>query len=422
MDLRSAGLNEQPFPTHGAPLAVVDYRSQQEALEVLHETIAHPFGACLLQGPDLSGKSILVRRFIESLDSDVPVAAINGKGLNARKMLLAVLDGFSFDADLSSSNELLGFLRVFALQQAASNSPPVLIVERTQDLHPSALRVLCELAGLRVRGSSALKMVLVGDQPLAPIVNAPSMESIGSRVLHDFHLRPMTCDETRAYLHEKLVAAGADYPACVFPEQICDALYDASGGWPGVLDRIALLALARTDVLPVPPELVEHPELPIGTWQETAVKSKEYAAPPHLIVSNKGSIMQEIDMERPRLLVGRSSQNDIAIGSRFVSRHHALLVRHRDATFLLDLGSTNGTLVNGAPVSNYVLRHDDVITIGHHTIKFYDPHATARGLSCDIDLSDTAVMKSLEDMRNLLAEKNAARTSATSEDLPTLQT
>ncbi|MBT8081397.1 MAG: FHA domain-containing protein [Gammaproteobacteria bacterium] len=422
MDLRAAGLSEQPFPPHGAPCAVVDYRSQKEALEVLHETIAHPNGACFLQGPDLSGKSILVHRFIESLGTDVAIAAVNGKGLSARKMLLALLEGFGFDVDLKSSKELLALVRVYTMQQAASHSAPVLIVERTQDLHPSALRVLCELAALRVPGASALKMVLIGDQPLAPIFNAPAMESIAARVRHDFHLHPMTRDETRAYLHEKLLAAGADYPAFVFPTQVCDTLHDASGGWPGVLDRVALLALARTDTLPVPAEVVERPALPTGTWAESGAEPKQYAAPPHLIVSNHGSVMQELDMEQPRLLVGRSSQNDIAIGSRFVSRHHALLVRHRDVTFILDLGSTNGTFVNGTQVSNHLLHHDDVITIGHHRIKFYDPHTITRRPSGEVDLADTVVMKTLDDTRNMLAKKNATLRPATSEDLPTLQT
>ncbi len=424
MDLRSAGLSEQPFPTHGAPLAVIDYKSQQEALQVLHQTLAHPRGLCLLQGPDLSGKSILVRRFVRSLDEHVAVAQIDGKGLNATRMLVATLSAFGFEVDLSSSNELLGLLRVFALQQASSRSAPLLIVARTQDLHPSALRVLSELAELRVPGGSALKMVLVAEQPLAPVLNASAMEPIASRVLHDFHLGPMTRDETRAYLHEKLLAAGSDRPAFVFPEHICDELHDASGGWPGVLDRLALLAIARTDTLPVPPDVVEHPSLPVGTWvQSRATNGKRtYAAPPHLIVSNNGSVMQGIDMEQSRLLVGRSEHNDISIGSRFISRHHALLVRHRDATVLLDLDSTNGTFVNGERISHRVLRHDDAITVGHHRIKFYDPHAAIRHATYDFDLADTTVMKTIEDMRNRLARKNEVETRAASEDLPTLQT
>jgi type II secretory pathway predicted ATPase ExeA/pSer/pThr/pTyr-binding forkhead associated (FHA) protein len=429
MDLRAAGLSRQPFPSHGKPLAVVTYRSQHEALEVLRETHEHPTGLSLLQGPALSGKSILIRSFIDSIDADCAVAIVDGKGLNTTKLLAAVLHQFGYDIDLSSANELLGLLRVFTMQQAASSHPPMLIIENTHDLNPSALRALCELAELRVRFGSALKMVLVSDRSLASIIQAPAMQPIARRLLHDFHMRPMTREETRDYLHEKLLAAGADYPAFIFPTVVCDELWQASGGWPGIIDRVALLAIARAESLPVSTEDVEHPALPNGTWDEVAAEESveladnEPTPPPQLIVSNNGSVMQQLVMDRPRLLIGRSEHNDIPITSRFISRHHALLVRHGNSTFLMDLNSTNGTYVNSRRVSNHVLMHDDVITVGNHTIKFYDPYATTRAPELEgTEFADTAIMKTLEDMRSLLAQENTALLPTASEDLPTLNT
>jgi type II secretory pathway predicted ATPase ExeA len=426
MELGAAGLSEQPFPSHGKPLAIVTYESQRAALDALRATVEHPTGLSLLQGPKLSGKSILIRSFIESVESDCAVALVDGKGLNTTNLLLAVLRQFGYDIDLSSANELLGLVRVFALQQAASDAPPLLIIENTCELNPSALRALCELAELRVRMGSALKMVLVSDRSLSPIINAPAMQPIAQRLLHDFHLRPMTRNEARDYLHEKLIAAGADFPAFVFPTAVCDELWEASGGWPGIIDRIALLALARAETLPVTPESVEHPVLPGGTWDHggAQVQADDLAvpsAPPQLIVSNNGSVIQEMTMEQTRLLVGRSEHNDISIGSRFISRHHVLLVRHGSSTFLMDLNSTNGTFVNSKRVSNHVLLHDDVITVGHHKIKFSDPYATRRGTLEGAEFADTAIMKTLADMRSLLAQENTALLPAASEDLPTLK-
>jgi pSer/pThr/pTyr-binding forkhead associated (FHA) protein len=127
-------------------------------------------------------------------------------------------------------------------------------------------------------------------------------------------------------------------------------------------------------------------------------------------------------MEKARAIIGRSEHNDISIGSRFVSRHHALLVRHGTATFLMDLNSTNGTFVNSRRVSNHVLMHDDIITLGHHRIKFHDPHATSSEALDGVEFADTAIMKTLEDMRNLLAQENTALLPVASENLPTIQT
>ena len=426
MELGAAGLQEQPFPTHGKPLAIITYYSQRAALEALKETHEHATGLSLLQGPTLSGKSILIRSFVESIDQDCAVALVNGKGLNTTNLLLAVLREFGYEIDLNSPNELMGLVRVFALQQAASSVPPLLIIEDAHELNPSALRAVSELAELRVRSGSALKLVLVSDTSLASIVNAPAMQAVSRRLLHDFHLRPMTRSEATDYLHEKLRAAGTDFPAFIFPNSVCDAFWDASGGWPGVIDRIALLALAKADTLPVSTDVIEYPALPTGTWIDESTDQPTAAvdiptSPPQIVVSASGSVIQELTMQNPRLLIGRSEHNDVPIGSRFISRHHALLVRHGNSTFLMDLNSTNGTFVNGRRVSNHVLLHEDVITVGHHKIKFNDPFATKRHALEGAEFADTAIMKTLEDMRNLLAQENTALLPTASEDLPTLQ-
>jgi pSer/pThr/pTyr-binding forkhead associated (FHA) protein len=88
----------------------------------------------------------------------------------------------------------------------------------------------------------------------------------------------------------------------------------------------------------------------------------------------------------------------------------------------MDLNSTNGTFVNSKRISNHVLIHDDVVTLGHHRIKFHDPCATSRGELAGEEFADTAIMKTLEDMRNLLARENTALLPIVTEDLPTIQT
>lgn len=427
MELQQAGLLQQPFRTHGKPLAVLSYASKVAAMKMLADTCAHPHGLSLLQGPALSGKSTLIRSFLETLQEDHSVALINGKGLNTTNLLIAVLRQFGYVLDLSSVNELLGLVRVFALQQAASHKAPLLIIENAQDLNPSALRALNELAELRVRNASALKMVLVSDRSLKTIMSAKAMESMAKRVVHDFHLRPMNREETRLYLHTKLQAAGSDCPEFVFPEEVCLDMWNASGGWPGIADRVALLALAEARTLPVPVTAVEHPVLPLGTWSHSEASTllpDEIIppAPPRLIVTNNGSVINELSMKKPRAIIGRSEYNDISIDSRFVSRHHALLVRHGTATFLMDLNSTNGTFVNSRRVSNHVLMHDDVMTIGHHKVKFHHPCATSFADFDGMEFADTVIMKTMEDMRALLAQENTALLPTATENLPTIQT
>ena len=425
MDLAAAGLREQPFRTHGKPLSIVSYSSQLEAIDVLQQTSDSPTGLSLIQGPSLSGKSTLIRQFIETVPDDCAHAVIDGDGMNTKTLLESLLRQFGYEVDFNTNNELLAILRVYAQQQAATHTPPIVIVENAHGLNTSALRVLCELAALQVRQSCSLKLVFVSDRSLRSIVDAPAMKSKSRRLTADFHLRPMSCEETTQYLHQKLHKAGSAVPALVFPNSVCNEIWDASGGWPGIVDRIALLALASADSLPVPRSSVERPVLPNGTWDaRTTDESHDLAgdppAPPTLILTEKGKSPRQVRFEKPRLLIGRSEHNDMSIDSRFISRHHVLLVRHGSATFLMDLNSTNGTFVNSRRVSNHVLTNDDIITVGNHRIKFCDPHAQHRGTLDGAEFADTAIMKTLEDMKSLLARENTAVMPTPSENVPTL--
>jgi len=421
MDLGAAGLREQPFPTHGRPSATLSFASQRAALEVLENTYHAPRGLSLLQGPALSGKSTLIRSFVNSLHQDCAVALIDGDGLNTSNLLLSVLRQFGYNVELSSAKEMLGLIRVFTLQQAAYHESPLLIIENMHQLRPSALRALCELADLKVQAGSALKMVLVSDRSLQHMIDAPAMTAISKRLLHDFHMHPMTEQEARDYLHGKLRGAGSSCPDYVFPSAVCGALWKASGGWPGILDRLGLLALARAQTLPVAVEDVEYPALPSGTWDEAQLAAAEQTpvttpTAPQLMVSSQGKLLRELTMQKPRLLIGRSEHNDIVIDNDFISRHHTLLVRHGSSTFLMDLNSTNGTFVNSRRISNHVLVNNDVITVGHYSIKFVDPEAREGGTLDGAEFADTSIMKTLEDMRELLARENTEMLPAASDD------
>lgn len=421
MDLGAAGLNKQPFPARGDPSAIISYDAARACLEVLENTYAAPHGLAVLQGPALSGKSTIIKAFINSLHEDCAVAIIDGSDLESSELLGRVLQQFGYEAELESVTEQLGLIRVFALQQAAHHEAPLLVIENMHLLRPDALGAVCELADLRINTGSALKIVLVSDRSLLPILTAPAMQSVSRRITYDFHISPMSKDETRTYLHRKLRAAGSVLPEYVFTEAVCDELWQASGGWPGILDRLALLALARANSLPVAREHVEHAKLPRGTWDYEELALPE-ALPtgdpvtPRLIVTINGQVIEDLHMNSPRLLIGRSDHNDISIDNDFISRHHALLVRHGKSTFLMDLNSTNGTFVNARRVSNHVLVDNDIISVGTHRIKFCDSGARERGKLDGPEFAETGIMRTLEDMRALLARENTELLPSAAED------
>lgn len=89
-------------------------------------------------------------------------------------------------------------------------------------------------------------------------------------------------------------------------------------------------------------------------------------APAQLIMLRGPSVNQLIELTRDRIQIGRSADNDIAINDAEVSRRHALLIKGADGQYAIeDLGSTNGTFVNGKRLTGRTpLREGDMVDFG----------------------------------------------------------
>ncbi len=95
-----------------------------------------------------------------------------------------------------------------------------------------------------------------------------------------------------------------------------------------------------------------------------------------LILSLDGQTLAEYNMTKERYTVGRLPDNDIRIDNAAVSGHHSLIINILNDSFLEDLNSTNGTYVNGKLIKKHALQHGDVITVGHHQLRYVDDQAT----------------------------------------------
>ena len=89
-----------------------------------------------------------------------------------------------------------------------------------------------------------------------------------------------------------------------------------------------------------------------------------------LILSFDGIVQREIPLTKERTTIGRKSHNDIYIDNLAVSGEHAAVVNVAEDYFLEDLGSTNGTLINGEPVKHQLLKNSDVIELGKYKLAF----------------------------------------------------
>lgn len=108
-----------------------------------------------------------------------------------------------------------------------------------------------------------------------------------------------------------------------------------------------------------------------------------------LVLSLNGVVQGEYPLNKERIALGRKPDNDIQVDNLAVSGKHALIITILDDSFLEDLGSTNGTYVNGKLIKKHALRDGDVVGIGKHELKYVNEHATVD----DEDFEKTMIIR-----------------------------
>jgi hypothetical protein len=111
-----------------------------------------------------------------------------------------------------------------------------------------------------------------------------------------------------------------------------------------------------------------------------------------LILSMDGLVLKEIPLAKERTTIGRKPHNDIQIDNLAVSGEHAVIVTIMNDSFLEDLGSTNGTLVNGNQIKKHFLQNNDVVELGKYKLK-YIAEAAAAGAAEKADFEKTMVLR-----------------------------
>ena len=109
-----------------------------------------------------------------------------------------------------------------------------------------------------------------------------------------------------------------------------------------------------------------------------------------LILSMDGLVLKEIALNKERMTIGRRASNDIQIDNLAISGEHAAIVTILNDSFLEDLNSTNGTLVNGQSIKKHFLKNGDVVELGKYKLKYITEQAPSNEAA---DFEKTMVLR-----------------------------
>jgi pSer/pThr/pTyr-binding forkhead associated (FHA) protein len=99
-----------------------------------------------------------------------------------------------------------------------------------------------------------------------------------------------------------------------------------------------------------------------------------------LVLSAGDAVLRQVVVDGERITLGRDPRNAVVVDDPLVSRGHAAIVTVGNDHIIEDLGSANGTLVNGKPVSRHILQHGDVVALGRHNLRYLNLRAAGADL------------------------------------------
>ena len=394
MFLEPYRLEENPFA--GDRLRPV-FRSQsyEYAAGKVAQLLLGQLQFLFLSGPRGVGKTLLLDKEVSSSDT-VAVCRLQAGADDSQHVLARLLLDVGPGPVSGNTQELRNILHVFLRHQAARGRRALVVVDGVER---DALDVVREIEGLlqlRLRGVPAIQLLMTTSNE--ELVTQFRNRNEPGSVLKAHHQRIIgfTLQETEDYLRRTLQGAGCPWFDELMPQELILEVQAFTQGVVGDIDslcREALNQLARHAV-----GSIRQKSLDVGMLKEAARKLRfrydvsawkihheEVLLPSavkqsrrealridaaRLAVSSAGRVIAEVELNRPRMVLGRDRSCDISLDSSYVSRYQNLFMATPEGWMLIDLNSTNGCFVNGRRVHEHKLRDGDLITLGQHHIRF----------------------------------------------------
>ncbi len=239
------GFKEKPFKLVPNPDYLFLSKSHEEALAHLKYAAVDGEGFVEILGEVGSGKTMLCRAFLENLDANTESAYIFNPKMDAMDLLKSINDEFDILSDQDSIKALIDTLNAFLMEKRTEGKKVILLIDEAQNLNKEVLEQIRLLSNLETTKDKLLQIILVGQPELGEMLRSYDLRQIGQRISLRCRLRPLSYQETNAYIQHRIHRASQKQVAIFSPNAI-RKIYKHSSGNPRLInitcDRALLTA------------------------------------------------------------------------------------------------------------------------------------------------------------------------------------
>ncbi|HTM24257.1 MAG TPA: AAA family ATPase [Vicinamibacterales bacterium] len=273
------GFTEKPFSLTPDPKYLFKSASHASAFELLQYAIRRREGFIVITGDIGTGKTTLCRAILEQLDRKTFTALVLNPFLSEEDLLRLILQDFGVVSREEvkrgrlagvSKQELIETLNEFLLSLQALNAQAVLIIDEAQNLPRHVLEQIRILSNLETAKEKLLQIVLVGQSNLKDLLRQPDLRQLDQRVSIRYDLRPLSPDETAAYVQHRLSVAGGGAGVSFAPKALA-RVHRYTAGIPRLINLLCDRALLSG--------FSAHTNKIIADYVDTAAASLELERP-----------------------------------------------------------------------------------------------------------------------------------------------
>lgn len=235
------GLREKPFGKTPDPRFLFLSKGHEEALARLEYAVEEREIA-LLTGEVGCGKTTISRALMDRCGNRCRFVMLFNPRMGALEFLRAIAHGLEIYQPARTKEDLLKQITDLLYDLFRQNICPVLVIDEAQTI--SELSVFDEirlLTNYQMDDHNLISILIMGQPELRTILRYQPMEPLRQRISLQFHLKPLTLDETMDYLDFRITAAGGT--GGLFTPDAVQAIHGLSGGVPRKINTLATNAL-----------------------------------------------------------------------------------------------------------------------------------------------------------------------------------